>query len=170
MRPTLTSLRSPQGQPGPADTKRLPGRHPHVMHVPDTPTMLRDSERLEVPLELMTTGQPQGENPLRRRRVLVVADEGDVAQLIRDNLLTDGWEIFNTGARAHALEHVRDVHPDVILLDIRGRQLDGWEVYRRLKEDQETRAIPVIMVVGRGEEGDEMRGFEAGADAVVILP
>ena len=153
MRPTLTSLRSPQGQPGPADTKRLPGRHPHVMHVPDTPTMLRDSERLEVPLELMTTGQPQGENPLRRRRVLVV-----------------GWEIFNTGARAHALEHVRDVHPDVILLDIRGRQLDGWEVYRRLKEDQETRAIPVIMVVGRGEEGDEMRGFEAGADAVVILP
>src|SRR6267143_4358022 len=132
MRPRDSSSRSPQGQPGRADTKRSPGRHPDVTHVPDTGTMVKVSERLEVPLEFVTTGQPQGSKRPRRRRVLVVADEADVAQLIRDNLLMDGWEIFTTGA-AHVLEHVRDVRPDVVLLDIGMSQLDGWEVYRRLK-------------------------------------
>ena len=154
MRPTLTSLRSPQGRPGPADTKHLPGRHPHVTHVADTPTMGRSSERLEVPFELMTTGQPRGGDLHRRRRVLVVADAADAAELIRDSLVTEAWEVFTTDSGADALKHVRDVRPDVVLLELGVPQLDCWQIYRQLKVDQETRAIPVIMVTGRVEEGD----------------
>src|SRR5262245_49856645 len=96
------------------------------------------SERAEVPLELMTTGQPLGRSPLRRRRILVVADEADVAQLIRDNLLSEGWDTFTMGAAADVLAHARDLRPDVIVLDITGPQFDEWEIYRRLKDDQET--------------------------------
>lgn len=128
------------------------------------------SERADVPLELMTTGQPLGRSPLRRRRILVVADEADVAQLIRDNLLSEGWDIFTTDATADVLAHARDVRPDVILLDITGPQFDGWEIYRRLKDDQETRAIRVIMVAARFEKGHTVLASEASADAIVILP
>jgi two-component system phosphate regulon response regulator PhoB len=128
------------------------------------------SERVDVPLELMMTVQPHGENPRRRRRILVVADEADVAHLIRDNPLTEGWEIFTTDAGADVLAYVRDVRPDNILLDITGSRFDGWEIYHRLKEDQETRAIPVIMIAGRFEQLDRVIDFEAGADAIVFLP
>ena len=170
MRSTRSSSCSPQGKPGPADTKRSPGRHPDVTNVADTPTMGRCSERLEVPLEPTTTAQLAGGDSHRRLRILVVADEADVAQLIRDNPLTEGWEIFITGAGADVLAYVREVRPDNILLDITGSRFDGWEIYRRLKEDQETRAIPVIMIAGRFEQLDRVIDFEAGADAIVILP
>ena len=132
--------------------------------------MEKVSERADVPLELMMTVQPHGENPRRRRRILVVADEADVAQLIRDNPCTEGWEIFITGAGADVLAYVRDVRPDNLLLDITGSRFDGWEIYRRLKEDQETRAIPVIMIAGRFEQLDRVIDVEAGADAIVFLP
>ena len=49
-------------------------------------------------------------------------------------------------------------------------QLNGWEVCRRLKQDAETRGIPVIMVTGRVEEGDKVLGFEMGADDYVTKP
>ena len=132
--------------------------------------MGRVSERADVPFEFMTTAQASGRSPLRRRRILVVADEADVAQLIRDNLLSEGWDIFTTGAAADVPAHARDVRPDVVLLDITGPQFDGWEIYRRLKDDQETRAIRVIMVAARFEKGHTVLASEASADAIVILP
>ena len=58
----------------------------------------------------------------------------------------------------------------MVLLDIMVPQLNGWEVCRRLKQDAETRAIPVIMVTGRVEEGDKVLGFEMGADDYVTKP
>src|SRR4029450_256897 len=63
-----------------------------------------------------------------------------------------------------ALRQVKDARPDVILLDIMVPQLNGWEICRRLKQDRETQAIPVIMVTGRVEEGDKVLGFEMGPD------
>ena len=58
----------------------------------------------------------------------------------------------------------------MILLDIMVPQLNGWEICRRLKQDRETAAIPVIMVTGRVEEGDKVLGFELGADDYVTKP
>ena len=60
--------------------------------------------------------------------------------------------------------------PDVMLLDIMVPQVNGWEVCRRLKQDPATRAVPVIMVTGRAEEGDKVLGFELGADDYVTKP
>jgi len=58
----------------------------------------------------------------------------------------------------------------VILLDIMVPHLNGWEICRRLKQDRDTQAIPVIMVTGRAEEGDKVLGFEMGADDYVTKP
>jgi len=123
------------------------------------------------------------EMPLRRRagdapaaavrrleRVLVVEDEPDVAELIRYNLAKEGYEVSVSGSGGDALRLAREARPELILLDIMVPQLNGWEVCRRLKQDPETRAIPVIMVTGRVEEGDKVLGFEMGADDYVTKP
>jgi DNA-binding response OmpR family regulator len=103
-------------------------------------------------------------------RILVVEDEQDVAELLRYNLTKEGYEVTLVGNGADALKRAREAKPDLILLDIMVPQLNGWEVCRRLRQDPETRAISVIMVTGRVEEGDKVLGFEMGADDYVTKP
>jgi DNA-binding response OmpR family regulator len=103
-------------------------------------------------------------------RILVVEDEQDVAELIRYNLAKEGYDVVLVANGADALKRAREIKPEVILLDIMVPQLNGWEVCRRLKQDPETRAISVIMVTGRVEEGDKVLGFEMGADDYVTKP
>jgi DNA-binding response OmpR family regulator len=103
-------------------------------------------------------------------RVLLVEDEPDVAELIRYNLAKEGYDVALVANGADALKRARETKPEVILLDIMVPQLNGWEVCRRLKQDPETRAISVIMVTGRVEEGDKVLGFEMGADDYVTKP
>jgi two-component system, OmpR family, alkaline phosphatase synthesis response regulator PhoP len=103
-------------------------------------------------------------------RVLVVEDERDVAELLRYNLAKDGYDVVVAVNGSDAVKQAHESHPDVVLLDIMVPQLNGWEICRRLKQDAETRAIPVIMVTGRVEEGDKVLGFEVGADDYVTKP
>jgi two-component system alkaline phosphatase synthesis response regulator PhoP len=103
-------------------------------------------------------------------RVLVVEDERDVAELIRFNLGKEGYDVVVTGSGTDAVKQAREARPDIVLLDIMVPHLNGWEVCRRLKQDADTRAIPVIMVTGRVEEGDKILGFEMGADDYVTKP
>ena len=103
-------------------------------------------------------------------RVLVVEDERDVAELIRYNLTREGYDVVVAGSGGDAIKQAREVQPDLVLLDIMVPQVNGWEVCRRLKQDAETRDIPVIMVTGRVEEGDKVLGFEMGADDYVTKP
>ena len=102
--------------------------------------------------------------------VLVVEDEQDVADLLRYNLAKEGYDVVIVGNGADALKRARETKPELILLDIMVPQLNGWEVCRRLKQDAETRGIPIIMVTGRVEEGDKVLGFEMGADDYVTKP
>jgi two-component system, OmpR family, alkaline phosphatase synthesis response regulator PhoP len=103
-------------------------------------------------------------------RVLVVEDERDVAELIRYNLGKEGYDVVVASTGSEALRQAREAHPDIVLLDIMVPQLNGWEICRRLKEDADTKVIPVIMVTGRVEEGDKVLGFEMGADDYVTKP
>jgi phosphate regulon transcriptional regulator PhoB len=103
-------------------------------------------------------------------RVLVVEDEPDVAELLRYNLTKEGYTVAVSRNGADAIRQVREARPDVVLLDLMVPQLNGWEVCRRLKQDADTRGIPVIMVTGRAEEGDKVLGFELGADDYVTKP
>ena len=112
------------------------------------------------------TGSGEG----RAGKVLVVEDEADVAEMIRYNLGREGYEVRLAATGTDALRQVKEVRPDLILLDIMVPHLNGWEICRRLRQDRETQAIPVIMVTGRVEEGDKVLGFEMGADDYVTKP
>jgi phosphate regulon transcriptional regulator PhoB len=109
-------------------------------------------------------------SPQRLGRILVVEDEQDVAEMIRYNLSKEGFDVRVTANGADALTQAREARPELVLLDIMVPQLNGWEVCRRLKQDVETRSIPIIMVTGRVEEGDKVLGFEMGADDYVTKP
>ena len=122
----------------------------------------------------MTTSYSRGAETAtvsqRLGRVLLLEDEGDVAELIRYNLARDGYDVILTTNGPDALEMAREARPDVILLDILVPRLNGWEVCRRLKQDPDLAGIPVIMVTGCVEEGDKVQGFELGADDYVTKP
>jgi two-component system alkaline phosphatase synthesis response regulator PhoP len=115
-------------------------------------------------------GSPEKPSAIRGARVLVVEDEADVAEMIRYNLGKEGYDVRLASNGTDALRQVKEAKPDVILLDIMVPHLNGWEICRRLKQDRETVAIPVIMVTGRVEEGDKVLGFEMGADDYVTKP
>ena len=104
-------------------------------------------------------------------KLLVVDDIDDNRFALTRRLARQGYlNVATASDGAQALEMLNSRPFDLVLLDIMMPQLNGWEVCRRLKEDPDTRAIPVIMVAGRVEEGDKVLGFELGADDYVTKP
>jgi len=115
-------------------------------------------------------GAPPAAPAKAGRRVLVVEDEQDVAELLRYSLVEEGYDVVIVANGADALKRAREIKPEMVLLEIMVPQLNGWEVCRRLRQDAETRDISVIMVTGRAEEGDRVLAFEMGADDDVTKP
>jgi two-component system KDP operon response regulator KdpE len=102
-----------------------------------------------------------------RRRILVVDDEERMVRFIRMNLEHDGFQVAEAFNGRQAIQKLRDVNPDAILLDVMMPDLDGFEV---LESVREVSNVPVIMLTARGEEDDRVRGLELGADDYVTKP
>jgi two-component system KDP operon response regulator KdpE len=104
---------------------------------------------------------------MERRRILVVDDEERMVRFIRMNLEHDGYQVHEAFNGKQAVQRLRDVTPDLILLDIMMPDLDGFEVLEMIRE---VSAVPVIMLTAKGEEDDRVRGLELGADDYVTKP
>jgi two-component system phosphate regulon response regulator PhoB len=102
--------------------------------------------------------------------ILAVEDEDDIAELIRYNLEREGYRVVTTSTGEAALQEAVRRVPNLVLLDLMLPGVDGLEVCRRLKGDNRTANIPVIMVTARGEEADIVAGLELGADDYVVKP
>lgn len=103
-------------------------------------------------------------------RILIVEDEESLASLVAEALRRQGYECSVVHDGDSALEVAAEVLPDLIVLDIMLPRLDGFEVTRRLKEDRETRGIPIIMLTARRDEDDVVAGFEMGASDYLRKP
>ena len=103
----------------------------------------------------------------KKNRILVVDDERGLVKLIRLNLEPDGFEVFEANNGAQAMDRLRAVLPDLVLLDVMMPDLDGFQVLRMIREIGST---PVIMLTAKGEENDKVRGLELGADDYVTKP
>jgi len=103
--------------------------------------------------------------------ILVVEDEQDLANVVDYNLRKEGFRtrIAGDGSRAMELANQEPL-PDLVLLDLMLPDLSGTEICRRLRAQEKTRKIPVIMVTAKGEEVDRVVGFEVGADDYVVKP
>jgi DNA-binding response OmpR family regulator len=104
---------------------------------------------------------------LDRRRILVVDDEERMVRFIRLNLEHDGFQVSEAFNGKQAVQRLRDVNPDLILLDVMMPDLDGFEVLEMIREISN---VPVIMLTAKGEEDDRVRGLEKGADDYVTKP
>jgi signal transduction histidine kinase len=103
-------------------------------------------------------------------RVLVVDDMPDNVRLLAMELRDHGHQVTEAGDGPTALYVARAIHPDVILLDVIMRGMDGIETCRALKADSRTSSIPVLMVSARGEEEDVLKGFAVGALDYITKP
>ena len=102
--------------------------------------------------------------------VLIVDDQPQSLEAMRDALLPLGFEVWQALEGESGLLLARERQPDVILLDVMMPGIDGFEVCRRLKADEETRLLPVVFLTGLDSRDARLRGLEAGATDFLTKP
>lgn len=105
-----------------------------------------------------------------QKHILIVDDEEDILELVRYNLEINGFQTTCVNNGEEALKKTRRLYPDLIILDLMLPNIGGLDVCRILKQDLQTKSIPVLMLTARGEETDIVKGLEIGADDYVTKP
>ncbi len=103
-------------------------------------------------------------------RILIADDNIPNCELLDAYLADEGYEIDMAHDGQAALDHVAETQPDLILLDIMMPKMSGYEVCQRLKENQATRDIPILMVTALNEQGDIERAVNSGTDDFLTKP
>ena len=96
-----------------------------------------------------------------RPRILIVEDDSSLAQILRDNLLLDGFDVECASRADTALVLYRSFVPDLVLVDVMLPDLSGFELARVLRHGGKT---PIIILSARGEKADKLTGLRLGAD------
>lgn len=103
-------------------------------------------------------------------RILVAEDDPDIANLLAHYLRKAGFEPDLVESGRDVLPRIKKAPPDLLLLDLMLPGLDGLEVCRAVRADEDTAFIPIIIVTARGEESDRIVGLELGADDYITKP
>jgi two-component system cell cycle response regulator DivK len=104
------------------------------------------------------------------KRILVVEDQEDNRQILRDLLMSADYDMTEAENGEEALAAVAKERPDLILMDIQLPIMDGYEATRRIKADPAFKDIPIIVVTSYALSGDEGKARDAGCDAYVTKP
>ena len=103
-------------------------------------------------------------------KVLIVEDEDALVTLLTYNLESEGYAVVAARSGSEALVVVAEEQPDLVILDWMLPGLTGIEICRQIRARPKTKALPIIMLTARGEEGDRVRGLATGADDYVVKP
>jgi len=114
------------------------------------------------------TGAHRGNT--KRKRILIVEDNDLNLMLLNDFLVIHGYETLETGHGLEAIKLTQDNKPDLILMDIQLPDLSGLDVTRILKDDDQTKCIPIIAVTAFAMPGDEAKALASGCDAYITKP
>ena len=101
------------------------------------------------------------------KKVLVIEDDINIAELLRLYLEKDGFEVYIADNGGKGVTEFERLHPDLVLLDIMLPVLDGWGVCREIRSLSK---VPVIMLTAKGETFDKVSGLEMGADDYIVKP
>ncbi len=103
-------------------------------------------------------------------RILIADDEAHIIKMVEFKLRNLGHEVITASDGGEALEKATSDQPDLVMLDVMMPVMDGFQVLQKLKTQEETKSLPVIMLTARGQEKDVVTGFETGAVDYVIKP
>lgn len=103
-------------------------------------------------------------------QVLVVEDDVDIAELVAFNLERQGWACTLVHHGTEGLKKIQQNRPDLVILDVMLPGMDGFQIFRAMKENDMTRSIPVVFLTARGELDDRLSGLSLGADDYVTKP
>jgi DNA-binding response OmpR family regulator len=107
----------------------------------------------------------------RERQVVLAADDDeDILALIAFRLERSGYTVILARDGEEALALARDERPDLAVLDVMMPKLDGFELTRRLRTDEATSRMPIILLTARAQDADVQRGFDVGADDYLRKP
>ena len=105
-----------------------------------------------------------------KSKILIVEDDLDVAEMLNAYFRVQGYEVFTVNWGEDGVRAAQTVLPDLLILDIRLPDIDGYEVARRVRSDRRTHEIPIIFLTEKRERIDRLQGFEVGADDYITKP
>ncbi len=103
-------------------------------------------------------------------KILVIEDEVKTADYLRNGLTESGYVVDLASNGSDGLHMARELHYDLIILDVMMPVMDGWEVMQRLRADNRQPEIPVLFLTARGTLEDRLRGLSLGADDYLVKP
>lgn len=103
-------------------------------------------------------------------RILAVDDEQSIRKLVSVTLEGRGYEVDTAADGQEALEKATATKPDLVVLDIMMPKMDGWEVARRLRDDEQTKGIPIIFLSAAGQFESQLHGLESGSADYLTKP
>lgn len=106
----------------------------------------------------------------RKNKILIVDDAEDTVELLRKRFRAEGYDTSEAFNGEEALNMVPEYEPDLIVLDVMMPKIDGYEVCQRLKADEKTKYIPVLMLTAKGEVEHKVKGLNIGADDYMGKP
>jgi PleD family two-component response regulator len=105
-----------------------------------------------------------------KSKILIVEDDLDVAEMLNAYFRVQGYDVFTVNWGEDGVRAAQTVLPDLMILDIRLPDIDGYEVTRRVRTDRRTNEIPIIFLTEKRERIDRLQGFEVGADDYITKP
>lgn len=102
--------------------------------------------------------------------IVVAEDQHHIRSLLEYKLRNSGYTVFGVGDGAAALQKVIEVKPDLVLLDVMMPLMTGFEVLAALKQNEETRTIPVLLVTAQSKEDEILKGLDLGAEDYITKP
>ncbi|MFH1665102.1 MAG: response regulator [Candidatus Omnitrophota bacterium] len=107
---------------------------------------------------------------MAKEKILIIEDENDIAEMIEYNLKKEGYAAVSSPDGSSGISSAKREKPGLIILDLMLPDTDGFEVCRRLKNNEITKHIPVIMLTAKSQEADKVAGLELGADDYMTKP
>jgi DNA-binding response OmpR family regulator len=104
------------------------------------------------------------------KKIVLAEDEPQIARLIEFKLKKEGYSVTWKENGEEALKAIKTEEPDLVILDVMMPVMDGYEVLRRLKEDENLKSIPVVMLTARAQEKDVVKGINLGAEDYITKP
>lgn len=106
----------------------------------------------------------------RKPKLVIIEDDLNVAEMLNAYFRVQGYDVFTVNLGEDGIRACRQVNPDLVILDIRLPDIDGYEVARRMRRDIKTQETPIVFLTQKRERSDRLQGFEVGADDYITKP